>query len=194
MPVGIYGDLQQVSRMLPAVVALKKRLAFDNESTLADWWEQTYEKFTFSNGSLWCPSREQESRTAVTCLSSGQHFSFYDLEMFSNRIGWWLVDQGLQKGDSIALFLNNTIEFIVFMLACSKVGVVCGLVNYNLRGDVLLHSLSVVDYKLIISSTENLQHLVELAGRIPNNPKLFTCQPLKTSINSEEYKNGWGVW
>ncbi len=59
-----------------------------------------------------------------------------------------------RKGDTVALFMENRIEYIPLWLGLAKVGVVPALINYNLRGDALLHCIQIASSVGIITSKE----------------------------------------
>lgn len=50
----------------------------------------------------------------------------------------------------MALFMENRPEYVCVWLGLSKIGVITALVNNNLVGDPLLHSISAVQPKCII--------------------------------------------
>lgn len=47
-----------------------------------------------------------------------------------------------QKGDCVAIFMENRPEFIGLWLGLSKIGVISALINTNLKGEPLKHSIS----------------------------------------------------
>ena len=59
-----------------------------------------------------------------------------------------------RRGDTVALFMENRIEYIPLWLGLAKVGVVPALINYNLRGDALLHCIQIAGSIAVITSKE----------------------------------------
>ncbi len=51
-----------------------------------------------------------------------------------DRLAAYLEDQGVKKGETVAVFTTNSPEMYIAVLALSKLGAVAGLVNINLRG------------------------------------------------------------
>ena len=50
--------------------------------------------------------------------------------------------------------MENRIEYIPLWLGLAKVGVVPALINYNLRGDALVHCVQIASSVAIITSKE----------------------------------------
>lgn len=80
--------------------------------------------------------------------------TFKECEAFSNRIARYFKDEGFTKDDTIALMMENRVEYVPIWLGLSKIRVVTALINTNLKKDALIHSISVVSSKAIIVSSE----------------------------------------
>ena len=63
----------------------------------------------------------------------------------------------LKKGDCVALVMENKPEFVGIWYGLSKLGVITALINTNLRGKVLIHSIEVAKPKIVIYD-EELEH------------------------------------
>ena len=78
-----------------------------------------------------------------TCLiHEDKKWTFLDLEEFSNRVAHHFLRRGFKSGDCVALFMHNCPEYIGLWLGCAKIGVVPALINSNLSGQPLLHSIN----------------------------------------------------
>jgi acyl-coenzyme A synthetase/AMP-(fatty) acid ligase len=51
-----------------------------------------------------------------------------------DRLAAYFEAQDVKKGETVAVFTTNSPEMYIAVLALSKLGVVAGLVNINLRG------------------------------------------------------------
>ena len=67
-----------------------------------------------------------------------------------NRYASVLRDAGVKRGDVVGLLSHNSIDMLLVMLATVKLGAVSGLLNYNQRGDVLDHSLGILDARVVV--------------------------------------------
>ncbi len=72
----------------------------------------------------------------------------------SNRIANYFLSKGFRKGDTVALYMTNRPEYIITWLGLAKIGVVPALVNFNLRKDPLVHTITVVKCKAVIYGLE----------------------------------------
>lgn len=80
--------------------------------------------------------------------------TFKDVDRLSNQVAAYFHKKGFQRGDTIALVMENKPEYACFWLGLSKIGVVTALVNTNLRREVLIHSIKAANSKGIIFGLE----------------------------------------
>lgn len=71
-----------------------------------------------------------------------------------NRFARVLQNQGLRRGDSVALFMENRAEFVLALLATVKLGASCSLINHSLTGAALVHCLRAAGSKACIVGDE----------------------------------------
>lgn len=70
------------------------------------------------------------------------------------RYANWMLSQGVQPGDLVAMYLWNSPDFYMIWFAMWCVGAAPSFINYNLEGKALLHCLEVCQSKLIIIDAE----------------------------------------
>jgi fatty-acyl-CoA synthase len=87
---------------------------------------------------------------APALLSDVECLSFAALADRARRYAAWALDQGLGKGDVVALMMPNRPECLAIWLGLSRLGVTTALINTNLRGDSLAHCLKVAGARAII--------------------------------------------
>jgi len=80
--------------------------------------------------------------------------SYRDLDAAANRVARWARARGVSRGDVVALLMENRPEFVVTWFGLAKIGAVTALINTNLRGHALGHSLSVADAKHLVVGAE----------------------------------------
>ncbi len=88
--------------------------------------------------------------------------TFREGEDLSNKIGEYFYKQGYQKGDTVALLMENCLEYPFFWLGLSKIGVISALINTNLKKDVLLNSIKVANCRAIITSADFVETIREI--------------------------------
>jgi 3-oxocholest-4-en-26-oate---CoA ligase len=82
-------------------------------------------------------------RVALRCRDERR--SFAELEARSNQLAHWLLDQGVQPGQHIGLYLQNCIEYLEGTLAAYKIRAVPINVNYRYAADELRHLFNDAD-------------------------------------------------
>ena len=81
---------------------------------------------------------------APALLSDGENLSFAGLAERSRRYARWALDQGLAPGETVCLLMPNRPEYLAIWLGITRVGGVVALLNTNLAGALLAHSIAAV--------------------------------------------------
>lgn len=79
-----------------------------------------------------------------------------DFNAWANRIAHFLRSQGLGKGDSIAIFLENRPELLAVVAGAAKIGVACAMLNTSQKGRVLEHSINLIGPRMVVVGEELL--------------------------------------
>ena len=108
-------------RTLPSLVRARPGTSF----TVADAFEE----------------RAASSPSHPALLFEGRTMTYGELDGAANQVARWAQSQGLKRGDVVALLMENRPEFVVHWLGFAKIGVVTALINTNLTGRPLVHSL-----------------------------------------------------
>jgi fatty-acyl-CoA synthase len=72
----------------------------------------------------------------------GRALNYGELDALANRYAHWAKEQGIRRGDTVALFMPNRLEYLPIWYGLSKVGVVTALINNQLVGEALAHCLN----------------------------------------------------
>jgi fatty-acyl-CoA synthase len=67
--------------------------------------------------------------------------TYGELDAIANRYAHWALEQGIRRGQTVALLAPNRIEYLPIWYGLSKVGVATALINNNLTGAPLAHCL-----------------------------------------------------
>lgn len=62
---------------------------------------------------------------------------------FFSLVANWALQEGIKQGDVVGLIMDNRPEFVITWLGICKIGGVTALINTNLVGDPLLHSMKI---------------------------------------------------
>jgi fatty-acyl-CoA synthase len=93
-----------------------------------------------------------------------QRLTYRDANAAANRYAAVLAARGVGQGDVVGIMLRNSPNAVLAMLAAVKCGAVAGMLNYHQRGEVLAHSLGLLDAKVLIAETDLVSAVAECGG------------------------------
>jgi fatty-acyl-CoA synthase len=93
-----------------------------------------------------------------------RQLTYRDANAAANRYAAVLAARGVGKGDVVAIMLRNSPNAVLAMLAAVKCGAVAGMLNYHQRGDVLAHSLGLLEAKVLVVETDLVSAVTESGG------------------------------
>jgi len=99
------------------------------------------------------------------------------LDEYANRVAHWAEDEGLTRGDVVALSMENRPDFIAIWLGLSRLGIVSALLNTNLSGDRLAHCVREAAPRHWIVGTELLGDCASALPHLEEAPALFYSGP-----------------
>ncbi|MBW0018685.1 MAG: long-chain-acyl-CoA synthetase [Mycobacterium sp.] len=82
----------------------------------------------------------------------------------ANQYAAVLAERGVGHGDVVAIMLRNSPHTVLAMLAAVKCGAVAGMLNYHQRGEVLAHSLGLLEAKVLVAETDLVSAVTECGG------------------------------
>ena len=110
-------------------------------------------------------------RTAL--LTEGQTLTFADFDARVNKVAHWARSRGLGKGDVVALLKCNRPDYLCVWLGIARVGAATALINTNLTGAALTHSIAIVKAKIAIVGSEHLRAFQVASAALPETPDLW---------------------
>ncbi|OBI98348.1 long-chain-acyl-CoA synthetase FadD6 [Mycobacterium asiaticum] len=93
-----------------------------------------------------------------------QRLTYRDANATANRYAAVLAARGVGPGDVVGVMLRNSPNAVLTMLAVVKCGAIAGMLNYHQRGDVLKHSLGLLDAKVLIAESDLVSAVSESGG------------------------------
>jgi len=90
------------------------------------------------------------NKEAVYCVTTGQRFSYLQLNERTNRLANGLMDLGIKKGDKVAFLVTNRHEIIETFFAIAKTGIVGLPLNYRLIGKEIAQMMALTNAKVLI--------------------------------------------
>jgi fatty-acyl-CoA synthase len=127
-----FGTIMRLAR-----VKRKVDSALKNKQTVADMFNAVLQAHPNKEAIVFVD--KQDPLTRNTKVS----YTYAEVEAESNKVANWALSIGLKEKDVVALMMDNRPEFIFMWLGMTKIGVLTSLINTNLRGHVLRHSMAV---------------------------------------------------
>jgi fatty-acyl-CoA synthase len=149
-------NLQREWRFLSGLnrtLARVKSIASDSENLVCDDIQTAVEKW-----------REEPALTF-----EGRTLSYGELDAMANRFAHWGKGLNLRRGNVVALFMPNRIEYFAVWYGLSKIGVVTALINNQLSGMALAHCLNVSAATHLIVDPET-SPIFEAAKKLIDKP------------------------
>ncbi|MGE0046784.1 MAG: AMP-binding protein, partial [Hyphomonadaceae bacterium] len=106
----------------------------------------------------------------------GASLTYRAFEARANRYAHWARAQGLKPGDVVALFMTNRPDYVACWIGLSKAGVVAALINSNLAGAPLTHSINISNADHLILSDDLWEAYAAIAGELAQRPKPWTLE------------------
>jgi fatty-acyl-CoA synthase len=93
-----------------------------------------------------------------------QKLSYREANATANRYAAVLAARGVGRGDVVGIMLRNSPNTVLMMLAVVKCGAIAGMLNYHQRGEVLAHSLGLLDAKALMVESDLIGAVDECGG------------------------------
>jgi fatty-acyl-CoA synthase len=93
-----------------------------------------------------------------------QQLTYGEANATVNRYAAVLAARGVGHGDVVGIMLRNSPNAVLAMLATVKCGAIAGMLNYHQRGEVLAHSLGLLDAKVLVAETDLVSAVTESGG------------------------------
>jgi len=106
-------------------------------------------------------------RGAATCIAyGGRRIAFDEFNRAVNRRANLFRALGVQRGETVALLMENRPEFLETLAGLAKLGAVTAAINTHLSGPPLIHCLNISGAKRIVAGRECLQQLNDALPRL----------------------------
>ena len=108
-----------------------------------------------------------ECAAAPALLSTEASLTYAELGLKCNQYSRWGISQGLESGDAVSLLMSNCAEYPAIWLGLTRIGAVVALINSQLAGDVLAHSINIADPKVLIVGADIAPRIAAIRSRLP---------------------------
>ncbi len=106
----------------------------------------------------------------IAILYQDRTLTYAELGAGANRVARWALDRGIRRGDVVVLFMEGCPEYLIAWLGLVKIGAVAALINTNLRGTALAHSVVIARARHAIVGAELAQAWSEAMVSLDDKP------------------------
>ena len=106
------------------------------------------------------PILKNPEKVFLTCIRTGQQFTYGDIADISARIAASFTLEGVAKGDKVAILLPNCPEFILLYFACMQAGAIATPINIDLHPREVAYILSNSEAKTIYYGTTISEEII----------------------------------
>ena len=116
---------------------------------------------------------------------TGTPQSFGEVDEITNRVANGFATNGVAKGDFVGLLMPNCVEFIHSWFALTKLGAVEVGISDAYIGSFLAHPLNLSKAKVLVTTTQLANRLVEIEGDLGYLEKVFIVPDPQTDADFE---------
>jgi len=123
-------------------------------------------------------------------ISPDESWTYRELAGHCNHYARWALHRGLRKGDVVCLLMSNCPRYLAIWLGLSRVGVVVALINTNLSGDALAHSINVVSPRAVIVGKGHVRQLISARAQFAPGISLWSDGTREADLPVIEEQSG----
>jgi acyl-CoA synthetase (AMP-forming)/AMP-acid ligase II len=101
---------------------------------------------------------------APAVLFESQRWTWAEFNAWVNRLAHTLRKAGVKPRDTVALLMENHATTLACVAAIAKLGAIAGMLNPNLRGDALRHSVRAMKPARLVVAGECVEGFGDVAG------------------------------
>ncbi len=102
----------------------------------------------------------------IALVTKEGRYSYREIDEMANKIANALLSEGLEKGDRVMIFLDNSLEAVVSIFGILKAGGIVVLVNHTTKAEKLSCILNNCRAMALICPRRKLSSIVEVSNNI----------------------------
>ena len=111
---------------------------------------------------------------APALLSADECLTYDALTCRAHGYARWALNEGIAKGDVVALMMPSRPEYLAIWLGLTSVGVIVALVNTQIRGPSLAHCIDIAAPKHAIVAAEFCGEFRAATAQLTDPPKIWS--------------------
>jgi fatty-acyl-CoA synthase len=123
-------------------------------------------------------------RGRLALISERETYTYEELNGRANTYARWAKQNGVEKGDTVALMMPNRPDYLAFWIGVTRIGGAVALLNTNLSGAALAHGVSIVKPRHVVVAAE-------LEAAYASAQAIVACDPRPKVWLHGAGENGW---
>src|SRR5580698_2907329 len=103
--------------------------------------------------------------------------TYGELDEIANRYAHWAIEHGIRRGETVALYAPNRVDYLSIWYGLSKIGVATALINNNLTGPQLAHCVEIASAAHAIVDAETAPALSAIQRSLRRSLTIWTLGP-----------------
>ena len=117
--------------------------------------------------SCWSGARATPDKFFLFSEEDGRRYTYAEFDAAVNRCARMLASLGITKGQTVALLLPNSVEYIIGYFACFKLGALAGPVNSLLKSQEMVYVINDAEAKALLVHSEFLSRVETVRSELP---------------------------
>lgn len=122
------------------------------------------------------------NKTALVC--GDQRLTYREIDERCNRLAHALIALGLERGDRVAIHLDNSVEAVLSIFAVLKASAIFLMVNPTTKPEKLAYILNNCSARVLIGHIRNAAGLQECWNQAPHLQSVIVAGPEPVSLES----------
>ena len=115
----------------------------------------------------WIKKRAVLSSDKTAIIFEGREFTYKKVNERTNKLAYFMVTQGMKKGDRVAALLYNCHQFLEAYFATAKLGIIFVPLNFRLAGPELIYMLHDCNVEMLIYNSDFTEIVDSIRSNIP---------------------------
>jgi len=112
-------------------------------------------------------------KTALVC--DGERYTYAQLNAMSNQLAGAFLSQGVERGDRLAVFMENSLDSFLSIFAILKAGAVFVVINHQMKPQKLCFILNNCRAKGLVTHVKFRSHLKEIEKNVSSLQFITLC-------------------
>ena len=109
----------------------------------------------------------------IALICQNKRFSYTEINITANKLGNAFISFGLEKGDRVAIYLDNSAESVVSIFGTLKAGGVFTVINSQVKEKKLKYIINDSQVKVLITDSKHLQGMPEIFNNCSSLKKVL---------------------